>query len=181
MEELEKLYAAGEMTNSEVAARHTRVYRGRTRADACAHFASITLIDGVPETLRWIRERGLLPVISTVTCRFAAEELQARYGFEASSGCELEEIGGIFTGEISSPFDAHDKAGFVADFAAARGLGPDSVIAVGDSQSDLPSFEIAGLSIALNPSDDARRAADEVVVTDDLRAIIPVLDSHLAN
>jgi hypothetical protein len=40
-------------------------------------------------------------------------------------------------------------------------------------------FEFAGLSIALNASENARLAAEQVVDTDDLQDIIPVIDSYL--
>jgi len=178
MPRLERAYAEGTMTNTEVAAADARFYKNRTREEATAHFSSITLIDGVPETLRWLRQQGFLPIIATITCRYAAEFLQAHYGFDAASGCVLEEIDGVFTGEMATPFDERDKADFVTEFARAHGVDPARVITVGDGHSDLPMFEFAGLSIALN-ANDAREVADAVVDTDDLRDIIPVIESCL--
>ncbi len=40
-------------------------------------------------------------------------------------------------------------------------------------------FEFAGLSIALNASDDAREVADAVLDTDSLLDIIPIIRSYL--
>jgi phosphoserine phosphatase len=179
MPRLERAYAEGTMTNTEVAAADARFYKNKTRKEATAHFSSISLINGAPETLRWLRQQDLLPIIATITSRYAAEFLQERFGFEAASGCVLEEVDGVFTGEIAMPFDARDKAHFVAEFARDRGIDPACVVAVGDGHADLPMFEFAGLSIALNASDDAREVADAVVDGDDLRDIIPGIESYL--
>lgn len=180
MPRLERLYAEGKITNAELAVADARFYRNKTRADACSQLSSIPVINGIPETTRSLRQRGFLSIIATITSRFAAELIQKRYDFDAASGCVLHEANGRFTGRVATHFDARDKANFVADFAHAHGIHPARVIAVGDSTSDLPLFESAGLSIALNASDDARRAADEVMDTDDLQDILPVIDSYLA-
>lgn len=178
MPRLERLYAEGKITNAEAAVADARFYRNRARADACAQLSSIPIINGVPEAARWLRQRGFLLIIATITSRFAAEFIQKRYGFDAASGCVLQENNGLFTGEVARHFDARDKANFVADFAQAQGVDQARVIAVGDSTSDLPMLEFAGLSIALNASENARLAADQVVDTDDLQDIIPIIDSY---
>jgi phosphoserine phosphatase len=49
------------------------------------------------------------------------------------------------------------------------------VAAVGDSRSDVPLFRLAGRSIALNATPDARRVATDVLDTEDLRDTLALL------
>ena len=135
------------------------------------------VIHGIPETVHWLRERDLVPVIVTITWRFAAEFLADRYGFAAASGCEMHESDdGLFLGSISSHFDAEDKITFVRDLAATHGVGLGDVLAIGDSTSDIPLFREAGFSIALNATANARREADVELDTRDLRDVIPAIE-----
>jgi phosphoserine phosphatase len=84
MPRFERLYAEGKITNTELAVADARFYRNRARADACARLSSLPIINGVPETTRWLRQRGLLRIIATITSRFAAEFIQKRFGFDAA-------------------------------------------------------------------------------------------------
>lgn len=51
----------------------------------------------------------------------------------------------------------------------------DDVVAVGDSRSDLPPFAAAGGPVALNATQDARKAATYTLDTEDLRDVLPFL------
>jgi len=75
---------------------------------------------------------------------------------------------------VSRHFDEFDKQKFVARFCAERHIAATEVVAIGDSRSDIPLFEWAGFSIALNASPGARAAAKVALDTDDLRNILPL-------
>ena len=87
---------------------------------------------------------------------------------------------GILLGTVSRHFEASDKMTFVRDIADRFDLGFQDVVAVGDSTSDIPLFGEAGLATALNASDNARKAADVNIDTDDLRDLIPVIEDYLS-
>jgi hypothetical protein len=56
-----------------------------------------------------------------------------------------------------------DKASGLRAVADALGLAPDDFLAVGDSENDAPTFEVAGHAVAVANADDAaKRAADRV-------------------
>jgi phosphoserine phosphatase len=131
--------------------------------------------------MHWLEENALVPVIATITWRFAAEYVQDRYGFAAASGCEMNETNdGILLGTVSRHFEAEDKITFVREFANRFDLDFRRVVAVGDSTSDIPLFREAGLAIALNASSNAREAADVALDTKDLRDVIPLIENHFS-
>lgn len=173
--DLEHRYAAGEISNQQVAQQDAAFHEGRTRADVWGRLGSIPTIHGIGETLDWIRERGMHPLLATVTWSLAAEFFRDRYGFAATTGCKLKEEAGVFVGTVEKHIEAEDKVRFVRDYAGSRGWSLDRCVAVGDSRSDIPLFEAAGISIALNATEAAKRAADVSVDTDDLTDIIPVI------
>lgn len=182
IEEFERLYALGKMTNTEGAERDAVFYRGRRRQDVWGQLDQLKLIDGLEETLTWLKENSLVPVVATITMSLAADFLCDRYGFAAGSGCELAETSdGVLLGKVARHFSADDKPTFVERVAEEHGLGLKDVIAVGDSTSDLPLFRAAGFSIALNASPNARAIADIEVDTDDLRDLITPIERYFTN
>jgi hydroxymethylpyrimidine pyrophosphatase-like HAD family hydrolase len=65
----------------------------------------------------------------------------------------------------------------IAAIAAAAGIPPDGVCAVGDDVNDLPMIRAAGLGIAMgNAADEVRAAADLVVAGHDDGGIVEVAD-----
>ena len=135
-------------------------------------------MQGIPETLAWLREMDMSLLIATVTWRFAAESLASRFGFDAVCGCEMGEDGsGRFSGEVRRHIEAEDKVAFLRSFCEPRGIQLGECVAVGDSRSDIPLFGQVGLAIAFNGTDSAKRAAHVSVDADSLLAIIPVIDA----
>ncbi|HWC14858.1 MAG TPA: HAD-IB family phosphatase [Actinomycetota bacterium] len=181
IEELERLYDLGEMTNIEVAERDATFYKNRRRHDVWRHLEQLELINGVEEAITWLKTRSLVPVVATVTMSIAADFLCDRYGFAAGSGCELSETeDGLLLGTVARHFSADDKAAFVGQIAEQQGLGFEDVVAIVDSTSDLPLFQAAGLAIALNASSNAREAADIQLDTADLRDVIPPIERYFS-
>jgi phosphoserine phosphatase len=179
IEELESRYDAGIITNQQVADRDGSFYARRARADAYMQLETIPLISGISDTIEWLRAHQLVPMIATVTWSFAAEFLAERFGFAAAAGCKMAEEDGILLGTVARHFAPEDKATFVHDVAASEGVEMDRVVAVGDSQSDVPMFAAAGFGIALYAGEAAREAADIALDTDDLRDVIAPIERYL--
>jgi phosphoserine phosphatase len=175
IKELERAFAAGEISNRGIADASAAWYCGRTTSEIAAVLEAASWIDGIEETLRTLAGAGTQVLLATITWRFAAELLQERHGFVAVSGTELAVIDGVVGSSVTRYFDEHDKLRFVEDWCAKRGILLAEVAAVGDSRSDLPLFGRAGHSVALNATPDARRAATCVIDTEDLRDVLPLL------
>jgi phosphoserine phosphatase len=181
MEDLERLYAQGQITNADVAERDATFYKNRRRHEVLRQLEQLKLIDGLKDTITWLKNRSLVPVVATVTMTMAADFVRDRYGFAAASGCELAETDdGVLLGTVARHFGPEDKVTFVAKIAQGLGLGFKDVVAVGDSTSDIPLFHAAGFSIALNASSNARDAADVQLATEDLRDVIPRIEQYFA-
>ena len=176
MAELERLYAAGEISNSVVAEEQARTYRGIPLPQVVEKLGDIACIGGIDPTLAALRERGVGSVLGTVTWSFAAAEFARRHGFLAISGTEVElDPAGIPTGAVKRHFDEWDKLSFVSSYCDAHSIDLAECIAVGDSRSDVPLFEAVGLSIAINATPQAREAASLALDTEDLTDILDLI------
>jgi phosphoserine phosphatase len=173
--ELERAFHAHEISNSVVADTSAGWLAGQCIADIHAVLAEGTWIDGMSKTFRVLAAAGVELLLGTVTWRFAAEMLRARYGFAAVSGTEMSVGDGVLSGVVTRYFDEYDKVRFVEEWCARNGYSMSQVAAVGDSRSDVPLFERAGMSIALNATPDARVAATYVLDTDNLCDVLTLL------
>jgi phosphoserine phosphatase len=173
--EMERAFAAGEISNRAIADASAACYAGRTTSEITSVLAAAGWIDGIDETLLTLAQAGTQVLLATITWRFAAEFLQERHAFAAVSGTELRIADGVVGNHVSRYFDEHDKLRFVEEWCAERDVSLAAVAAVGDSRSDLPLFGRVGRSIALNATPDARHAATVVIDTEDLRDVLPLL------
>ena len=150
-------------------------FAGRRVEDAAAALAHASWIDGIADGVAALRGAGSYIALATVTWSFAAEAVACRYGFDAWSGTEMDHDGGVLAGSVRRNFDAGDNAAFVETVCAERGVSPAAAAAVGDSRSDIPTFEVVGFSVALNGDPAARAAATTALDTDDLGDVLPLL------
>jgi phosphoserine phosphatase len=66
---------------------------------------------------------------------------------------------------------------FVEEWCEQNGYSMNQVAAIGDSRSDVPLFDRAGMSIALNATPDALAVATHVLDTENLRDVLALLQS----
>lgn len=172
---LELRYDAGAASNAEVTDRQAAWFTGLALADVHRVLRDGPWIEGLGETLGVLAEAGCRLLLATLAWRFVADMLAERYPFDAVCGAEMAIRDGTLTGTVDAYFDEHDKLRFVADWCAGAGYSLDDVVAIGDSRSDVPLFRHAAASIALNATAEARAAARQVIDTDDLRDLLPLL------
>lgn len=167
IDDLESKLLRGEVSDREVAEAYARFYRGIAVTDAATAMASIASIDDIATGVEMLRERSVDSLIATVSWGFAARGLATQWGFSTACGADLEvdQLSGVFTGDVAGHFAPADKVTFVADYCARAGFAMDQVVAIGDSRSDLPLFEAVGFSVALNATNDARAMASTSVNT----------------
>lgn len=175
LEDLERAFVAGEVSDRDMADASAACYAGRTTDEIRIVLDGAPWIEGIGDTMDALRLAGSHVLIATIGWRFAGEVLRDRYGLSAVSGTEVAVVDGVVGGTVSRYFDADDKKRFVEAWCAQRGLSIDDVAAVGDSRSDLPLFRAAGRSVALNATADAKRAATCAIDTEDLRDVLPLL------
>ena len=169
-------YARGEISNHDVSVLDAAGWRGATPTQVKAWLTDLPLIDGLEEVVDWCHKRDLLTILGTLAWAPVGSYLRQRFGFQEACGPELALSDGHFTGCVASHFDEHDKRDFVLRLASQKGLSTAQCAAIGDSRSDFPTFEVVGLSIALNATPDLQAAADELVNGSDLRDVLPQLE-----
>jgi phosphoserine phosphatase len=176
LEKLEDGYSAGRFGNREVADFDAVPYRGRSVADIHALLDSIEVIDHITEVVAEAHRRDYHAVVATVGWRIVAQWFCNRFGFDSGCGPEigLDESGRL-TGVVSRHFDEFDKLAFVTDEADRLKIPLDRCVAVGDGRSDIPIFEVVGVSIALNGTEAANAAATHRISSRDLRDILPLI------
>lgn len=179
---LERRFASGEITNTQVAERYAPFYRDIALADAAAAITHIPSLDDITLGVSLLDDRGIEAVIATAGWSFGAEALADLWGFSGALGVDLEvdDATGLFTGRVGRHCEPEDKVTFVAEQCRRLGVGLDQVVAIGDGRSDLPLFRAVGFSVAINASAEAQAAASATVdgqsFLDALAAVPGLLD-----
>lgn len=172
--DLERRFAGGEITNTQLAESYAPFYRGIALADATAVMSRVPSLDDIALGVSLLGRRGIEAVIATVSWSFAAVALADLWGFTRVRGVDLEvdDATGRFTGRVSGHCEPEDKTSFVTEQCERLGVGLDQVVAIGDGRSDLPLFRSVGFSVAINASSEARAAASATV---DSRSFVAAL------
>ena len=176
MNALEARLARGEITRDVLAEAAAGHLRGMSMAEAAALLDPWALMPGAEETVARLRTQGIAVLLVTLTWRFAAGLIGRRLALDGWSGSEPElDDDGLCTGKIRHLFTEPDKRHFIEAHAADLGIAMSQVVAVGDSAGDIPMFQAAGRSIAINASPAARQAATSALNAIDMRDILPLL------
>jgi phosphoserine phosphatase len=176
----EAAWDAGLMSAREVEELDARGWAGTSEQQVKEWLGELPLVDGIAEVVEWCVRHDVVPVLATLAWYPVGSYLCETFGFVGTCGPELEVRDGVYTGVPLSSYDEYAKRDFAERFAKDRGFTLDRCVAVGDSLSDLPLFEDAGLAIAFNATERARALADVEVTSGDLRAVLPHLESWLA-
>jgi phosphoserine phosphatase len=176
----ESAYAAGAMDNAEVCQVDARGWAGFREAEVATWLTDLPLIDGIEETVAWCQDHHLVPIVASLAWTAVGSYLASEFGFAGYCGPRLGVDAGAYTGVVAETFDEFAKRDFAAQAADNLGLSPAACVAIGDSRSDLPLFDSVGLSIALNPTPDARAAAHHAVASQSLTAVLPFIDAWMS-
>ena len=94
-------------------------------------------------------------------------------GFDEHRANNLLADGGVLTGHVALPVLGREaKVEALRDIAAARGLAPDDVIAVGDGANDLGMLQLAGAGVALHAKPAVAAQANIRINHGDLTALL---------
>lgn len=181
VDEAEAAYAAGTLDNHEVCAIDARGWAGAHVAQVAAWLEDLPLIDGIDQTVAWCRSHDLVPVLASLAWDPVGAHLAHRFGFAGHCGPQLRTTAGTYTGEVAQTFDEHDKRDFALSVCHEWGADPSRCVAIGDSRSDLPLFDIVGFSDALNASPDARLRASVTLDSGSLADVVPLIQSWITS
>jgi phosphoserine phosphatase len=181
VDEAEAAYAAGTIDNHEVCAIDARGWAGTHETQVDAWLEDLPLVDGIDRTVAWCRSHDVVPVLASLAWDPVGAHLARRFGFSDHCGPQLRTTAGIYTGEVSQTFDEYDKRDFALSVCHQLEVDPAHCVAIGDSRSDLPLFDVVGFSIALNASPDARSRASTTLESGSLANVVPLIQPWLAS
>jgi glucosyl-3-phosphoglycerate synthase len=161
------------------------IFAGVSKATFESTARGIPLMPGAVETVVGLRKAGYLVGVVTDSYRMAAETVRRRVFADFTISHVMKFRGEKATGRITlSPAMRHPKGcrehrlcklNVLRHLLAEVGIGPDRVLAVGDSDNDVCLLRAAGISVAFQPKSPALRDAAKHVVEHDLRGILELL------
>jgi len=137
----------------------------------------VPLMPGAVEAVQALKERGLLTAIISGGLDIVGKRVAHICGIDyvIANGLKCDESGHLL-GEGILRVELVRKDVPLRNLMRKLSVQKEECAVVGNSHIDVPMFHLAGLRIAFNPDDEeVERAADIVLKTKDLRAILPYL------
>jgi phosphoserine phosphatase len=171
---------AGELDYDEWLRLDVGLWKGIGRATMEKLLRENPYLPGARETIRTLKQAGVLVALVSTGLQIHAEQVQAELGIDRIIANEILFEEGIATGEARPLVPEGSKGGIVAQLQAELGVTPGECLAVGDSSSDADMFPLVRLGVAVNPwSDRVRQEAGMVLEEPDLRPLLSLVDAAL--
>jgi len=146
----------------------------------------IPLSVGTEAVVRELKGRGYILAIVSDSYTLATEWLKEKLGFDYTIANELSLENDKISGEIKMPLGwgkaeeqclKHSvcKLNALIYLSQKTGIPLGRCVAIGDNLSDVCMLKKAGLGIAFNPKHSRVEKAADIVVTEDLSRILPII------
>lgn len=172
---LEQEFTAGRMSTSQFSDASARFFSGLSHDDIHNMMDSLTLIDNCLEVIEAIKAKNIHVIICSVGYRALIKPIALKLGITTFSGVNLAAKNNAYTGGLISYFNEYNKITFVQKYAIENIIELDEVMAVGDSGTDVPLFNVVGKAIAFNANATAKKHAHHVVDDESLSPILSYL------
>lgn len=140
---------------------------------ARCHDERVRLMPGALTLVRTMKAKGARCVLVSGGFTVFADRVAREIGFDRALSNRLELAGGRLTGTVARPIvGAATKRETLRAEAAALGIDPGDVLAVGDGANDIPMIEAAGLGVAYRAKPRTAAAADARIEHGDLHALL---------
>lgn len=139
---------------------------------------NVPLMKGSKEVTQELKNKGYKLAIISAGIFSLAERVSNELNFDYVFANQLcTDKNNFLTGEGIVMVDLLSKDATFNKLIEIVNVTADQCVSIGDSQFDIPIFNLVGLSIAFNTSDEmTKQAADKSVEAKDLRTILPLLD-----
>lgn len=174
---------SGQITYDEWLRLDTGLWAGQPRAALIALLQEIPYLPGARETVATLRSAGVtVAIISSgllLHAQLVADELDIgpvfgnEIGFDGTG--DAAKVNHVVTAHV--PYGA--KRPVLAALQARLGVTPAETLAAGDTRSDIGLFELAAVSVAVQPDHPAvAEAASLVLPAADLHGLLPALQAY---
>ena len=163
--QMEERWALGGVDHLEFWEFLLPLWEGLTDEDVDTVFDASDWLEGVEDVWRDIAGRGEHSAVITLSPQWFADRL-LRWGLGSAHGAE------VFAGTAPDPdliLTPELKLRVARELMTRHGVGPDDVVAYGDSASDIPLFKELPHTVSVNGTESLRSAAAASYVGSDLR------------
>ncbi|MDA2936435.1 HAD-IB family phosphatase [Patescibacteria group bacterium AH-259-L05] len=141
-------------------------------------YCSKNLMKGAKEVIDELKNKNYMIGALSTNSQFIMQTLTDLLGLDFSYGTELEYKHNKATGKIYKKVDRYTKAEILKEKIKQFSLHKTDIIVVGDSVTDLPMAELAGLFIAFNPKERiVKECGDVIIQKKDLKGILQYINS----
>ena len=162
-----------EISYEEFCRLDAQVWKGMSTRELRTIAESVPFYEGVGLLISYLREHGIKLSLISSGLSVLSEMVKNRYSFDYAIANDLLCDNGALTGEVRVNVHFDKKAEWVERIMNKYAIEREEVMAIGDSLGDKEMFEIAGFSVAFNPSSiGLSHIADAVVHSNDMSDII---------
>jgi phosphoserine phosphatase len=171
------LYELGLISVKSALKRVFKAFKGMSVDELVRIFRRVPLMSGVEEVFETLKSEGWQTVlISSGLPTIIVQDLALRLRADCAVGFQLEEKGGILTGEISGDvLEQRGKLTVLAKILDTEKLAPSDCVVVADDRNNVPILLPEALKIGYNP-DFAVRIKADIVVTGKLQEILAPIE-----
>ncbi|MFC1452180.1 HAD family hydrolase [Verrucomicrobiota bacterium] len=169
----------GQISYAEMAALDASVWRGFTRKRMLSSLASNPLRDGAGQLIAWVKVQGVPCVGVSTGLSLFNDHTAHQLGLDEVVSNELVFSGETCTGEVIVNVEEDSKAEVVRRLLQRYEIDGGKIVAFGDSEADVPMFDLAAVSVAVFPrSPEVRRKADLVIESEPIDRVVEQLAEY---
>lgn len=170
---LDAEFTAGHINTHQFADTCAGFFKDLSHQDIADIMADLVLIDDCLQVIETLRQQNIKVIICSVGYRALIRPVAQKLDIDVFSGADLAEDKQIYSGQMSGYFSEYNKITFVQKYAIENGIELDEVMAVGDSGTDVPLFNVVGKAIAFNANATAKKHAHHII---DSQSLTPILN-----
>ncbi|MEW6614586.1 MAG: HAD family phosphatase [Thermodesulfobacteriota bacterium] len=175
-EEYQTQFFNNEISYEEFCRLDAQVWKGMSIKELKTIVESVPLYEGIGLLTSHLKNRGIKLSLISSGLSVLSDMVKERYAFDYAIANDLLCNNGTLTGEVCINVNFDKKALWAERVMNKYKTKREEVIAIGDSPGDKELFEIAGFSVAFNPSSkELNSIADVIVSSDNISDIIPKL------
>ncbi len=166
-------FIRGEISYYEFCKADAEVWIGRTEDEYREALSKVELREGASELIAFLKEKGCIIIILSMGLIELVERIGQQLDLDHWIGNELIRNNNRITDEVKINIGWQEKGIVLRKVLKDYRVPPQNSVVIGDSTADIEMFEVAGASIAIEPSSErVAEAADFVCQTTSLIEII---------
>jgi phosphoserine phosphatase len=168
----------GEIDYGEALRQRVSLLKGLSLEKAIEAADNMPYTPGARELVQTVKSLGYTTAMVSGGFTLSASRVGRELGMDYVYSNELVVRDGVLTGEVRGPLTEQDsKKQVLIRIAEQEGVDPEKCIAIGDGANDIQLFRTAGYRIAFNSKPVLQQYADVVVLGNDLRKVIPIIEA----